>query len=59
MRLIAVVMRKSAIARILKHLGLASDVSLENPPRGPPRDAFGGTEYPDAIDSPTNDEFPV
>jgi hypothetical protein len=50
MRVIAVVMRRSAIERILKHLGLANDVSPSNPPRGPPRDA---------IDCPPNDEFPA
>ena len=49
-RVIAVVMRKSAIESILKHVGLASDVSSSNPPRGPPHDAVAGSEPPDAVD---------
>jgi hypothetical protein len=59
MRVLAVVLRKSAIKSILKHLGLASEVSPSNPPRGPPQDAVVGTGPPDAIDWPPNDEFPA
>jgi Putative transposase len=59
MRVIAVVMRKSAIESILNHLGLANDVSPSNPPRGSPQDAVKGAESRDAIDWPPNDEFPA
>ena len=59
LRLMAVVMRKSAIQSILKHLGLPCDVSPSNPPRGPPHDAVAGVEPADAIDWLPSDEFPA